>query len=205
MVGNDVQKTTRAGTNPPWWFGPSPLIAGEDRDAYAMFYDRVWVGTQRLSGKIDKGDIFMQIWMMDIADLTWDVCRYRRAKSDFISAALQELVRKMLHPSLGADAADLVRQWANRDADADEKIAEVLAEEHLSVETLTASVLVDRLPMIERMDRLIAGAEARRNAAFRELERHRANLARLLRDTSDDVIDAQCEDVPALAAKEKNS
>jgi hypothetical protein len=54
---------------------------------------------------------------------------------------------------------------------------------------------VDELESIERLDRLIASADARRNTAFRELERHRANLARALRDASNDVVDAEFEDV----------
>ena len=42
---------------------------------------------------------------------------------------------------------------------------------------------------------MIMNAEARRNAALRELERHRETLARALRQTSDNVAEADYEDV----------
>jgi hypothetical protein len=44
---------------------------------------------------------------------------------------------------------------------------------------------------------MIMNTEARRNAALREVDRHRLVLAQALRQASDDVIEAEFEDVPA--------
>jgi len=44
---------------------------------------------------------------------------------------------------------------------------------------------------IERLDRMIMGAEARRNVALRELERHRAGFAAMLRRATDEITDAE--------------
>jgi hypothetical protein len=49
---------------------------------------------------------------------------------------------------------------------------------------------------------MIMNAEARRNAALREIERHRASIAEALRRVTDDIVDAEFEDVaPALLKK----
>jgi hypothetical protein len=42
---------------------------------------------------------------------------------------------------------------------------------------------------------LIASAEARRNAALRELERHRSAFAEMLRRATNEVVDAEFENV----------
>jgi hypothetical protein len=47
------------------------------------------------------------------------------------------------------------------------------------------------------MDRLIMNAELRRNAALHEIERHRASFGQALRRASNDVVDAQFEQIQA--------
>ena len=49
---------------------------------------------------------------------------------------------------------------------------------------------------------MVMGAEARRNAALREIERHRASIAEALRRATDDVVEAVFEDV---APEESNA
>ena len=44
---------------------------------------------------------------------------------------------------------------------------------------------------------MIMNAELRRNAALREVERHRSSLAEVLRQASDEAIEVEFEDVPA--------
>jgi hypothetical protein len=51
-----------------------------------------------------------------------------------------------------------------------------------------------RIDTFEQIDRMAMAAEARRNSALRELERHRASLAQALRQASDDVIEAEYQD-----------
>jgi len=48
---------------------------------------------------------------------------------------------------------------------------------------------------VERIDRMVMNAEARRNSALREIERHRSCMAEALRRATDDVVDAEFEDV----------
>jgi hypothetical protein len=54
---------------------------------------------------------------------------------------------------------------------------------------LMAQALVERLEDVERIDRLIASADARRNRALSEIDRRRDAFTRRLRAAAQDVID----------------
>jgi hypothetical protein len=63
------------------------------------------------------------------------------------------------------------------------------------VDDVAAEAFFDKISDFEQIDRMVMNAEARRNAALRELERHRATLAQALRQAGDDVIEADFEDI----------
>ncbi len=174
-----------------WLFGAAPVIRGEDRAAYSECYARI-------SGAVKCQDFIMEILVNDCVNLTWDTIRYRRAKANFLSVALYDAIRREFN-----DGAAVAEKWARQDPHDIEDIEKALAKIGLSIDALLARVHVDELETIERLDRLIASADARRNAAFRELERHHANLARALRDASNDVVDAEFEDVKAQPSVRK--
>ena len=59
------------------------------------------------------------------------------------------------------------------------------------------SELILRIETVERVARMVAGAEARRNVALREIDRHRATpLAAALRQAADEVLDAEFKEIP---------
>jgi hypothetical protein len=60
--------------------------------------------------------------------------------------------------------------------------------------------LVVKLDEIERIDRMIASSEARRNNALREIDRHRATLGAALRAAVDEAEDAEFTNVETGAA-----
>jgi hypothetical protein len=62
-----------------------------------------------------------------------------------------------------------------------------------SVDGAYARALAFRLDEVERIDRMVASAEARRNGVLREIERHRATLGHELRRLTGDAEDAEFE------------
>jgi hypothetical protein len=60
---------------------------------------------------------------------------------------------------------------------------------------VTAKTLESKLDSFERLDRMLASAEARRNNALREIDRHRAALGAAMRQAVDEVQDAEFRDV----------
>lgn len=127
-------------------FGPPALIKRENKALYHEFLAKV-------SRAVNPKEFLEEIWVRDIADLTWEAQRMRRFKARLVS---KQLTIK--------DLSDI------------------------------GSVL-EAIDAVERIDRMIMNAEARRNVALREIERHRASIAGALRRVTDDVVDAEFEDV----------
>jgi hypothetical protein len=62
--------------------------------------------------------------------------------------------------------------------------------------------LAYKFNQLTHIERMIMNSEARRNAAVHEVHLHRSSLAQALRQASDDVIEAEFEDVQHRAQNE---
>jgi hypothetical protein len=94
-----------------------------------------------------------------------------------------------------AKADALVKRFVARDAAAIEEVERTLHAAGLSMDSVMARSVVADLGSFERIEGLIASAEARRNAALRELERYRSAFAEVLRRATDEVVDGEFENV----------
>ena len=96
-----------------------------------------------------------------------------------------------------AAAHEMATKWAAGDT---ERVESILEQAGLTMEHVVAETWAERQEEMERLDRMIASAEERRNTMLREIERHRAVLASRLRCATD-AIEAEFEDAPpGLAA-----
>jgi hypothetical protein len=219
-------KRTIQRSKKPLFFGPPPLIAGEDPAAYDDLLER-------FTAAIKPTDVLEEMWMRDSVDLTWETQRLRHLKAALLKWIMLEKLSFILEPvelessdeeleaessdeELEAESSDeeppaheledessdyelsteeLAERWAARDPQAIEEVNEQLASKGLTVEDVTARALSAEIENFERIDRMVMNAEARRIAALRELERHRMTLAQALRQASDNVVDADFEDV----------
>ena len=80
----------------------------------------------------------------------------------------------------------------------------MLASADLTMDAVMAETLALELDRVERIDRMIMSAEARRNAVLREVDRHRASVAQALRRAVN-VEDAQFEEVGAKHIADRNA
>jgi hypothetical protein len=237
-------KRTTQRSKKPLFFGPPPLIAGEDPAAYDDLLER-------FTAAIKPTDVLEEMWMRDSVDLTWETQRLRRVKAALLKWIMLEKLSLILEPvalessddeleaessddepedessdeELEAESSDeeppadeledessdyelsteeLAERWAARDPQAIEEVNEQLASKGLTVEDVTAQALSAEIENFERIDRMVMNAEARRNAALRELERHRMTLAQALRQASDNVVDADFEDVAPVRRRLKD-
>jgi len=176
----------REATLPPVPFGPAPLIEGEDAGAY----DELLL---RISAAVRPHDIFEEIWVRDIVDLVWEAFRLRRLKACVMTAGARFALEQRLSPLVGREQADgLARSWAARKPGASAEVEEHLATAGIGLDDIAAHGLCMKLDFIERIERMIMAAEARRNAALREIDRHRATLGRQLRQA---VLEAEAREV----------
>jgi hypothetical protein len=98
-------------------------------------------------------------------------------------------------------AKDLVLGYVRHEPDAVALVDQHLAGAGTSMDTLQAEALAEKLDDIERIDRLTAVAEGRRNASLREIDRRRAVLGETLRRTVQEVEDAEFEVIETTPAK----
>jgi hypothetical protein len=178
------------GRLPPVPFGPAPLIEGEDAGAYDELLLRV-------SAAVRPADIFEEIWVRDIVDLVWEAFRLRRLEACMMTAGARKALAQNLAPLVGwAQADGLARSWAARKPGAIGAVEEHLVTAGVGLEGIVAQGLCHQLGNVERVDRMIMAAEARRNAALREIDRHRTTLGERLRQA---VLEAEAEEVAAAA------
>jgi hypothetical protein len=156
-------------------FGPPPLFDGED----TKIYDELLTG---ISTAVRPADIFEDIWVRDLVDVTFDVFRLRRLKANLMTTNAYKGLTETLAPLLGRlQAETLAEGWAARKPDVVEEVKKTLTSAGLSTDSILAQTFSVKLDDIERIEHMIAHAEARRNATLREIDRHRETLGQKLR------------------------
>jgi hypothetical protein len=177
----------------PDFFGAPPLIQGENPADYQALLKRVSVAVR-------PRDFLDEIWVRDIVDLYWEMLRLRRLKAGLLNASMGDGLRTVLgslrstgSSSLTTEA--LVQSWLNGSPDSRKKVEQSLAAAGFSMDVVVAAALSKKLDEFERIDLMITSAEARRNNALREIDRHRATLGVALRAAVDDAEDAEFTDV----------
>ena len=170
--------------------GSPPLIEGEDGAAYHLLHGRI-------AAAVKPKDIIEEFWMRDIADLSWEVLRLRRIKARLLTSRVAAQIRAYLESPCGASQAQkLAAEWEVAEPRASARVDDLLATAcGRSVESITADVFLAMSEHLERIERMTTNAEARRNNALREIERRRSSVAQALRRASEEVVEAEFEDV----------
>ena len=166
-------------------FGSAPLIEGEDGEAY----DNLLTG---ISSTVKPADILEEIWVRDIVDLVWEGFRLRRLKVNLMTATAHKGLKEAITPLVGwSEADDLAKAWAARKPSALKRVDKILASAGMTMDAVMAQTLSLKLDDIERIERMIAMAEARRHVILHEIEWHREMLSQTLRRAVQQVEDGQ--------------
>jgi hypothetical protein len=175
--------------------GHRPLFAGEDAAAYDSLLGR-------MSDVVKPADVLEEIWLQDVVDLSWEVAKLRRMKAELLSSSAHRGLRKVLDALLGwKESQDLTARWAGKDPDAVKLVAKSLAGAGMTMDTVMAQTLAASINEVERIDRLTAAAELRRNVMLHEIADYRAVFAAHLRRATSGIEDAEFKVVlprPAL-------
>jgi hypothetical protein len=189
-----------ASRSPTKWnfFGPPPLLDGEDPAAYDELLARV-------SGAVKPSDILEEIWVRDVVDLVWEALRLRRLKAELLAVNAYKGLEEVLEPlSDFIQAQALARTWACNNPDGIEEVEKLLTSAGLSMDAVMAQTLALNLDQVEKIDRMIMSAEARRNAVLREVHRHRASVAQALRQVAN-LEDAQFTEIAPKQSMEQKA
>jgi hypothetical protein len=114
-------------------------------------------------------------------------------------------MESILNKAQARRAEELVQEYVRCEPDALMLIHELFTRAGVSMDTFMAEALADELDNIERIDRLTAIAESRRNASLREIDRRRPVLGETLRRSVQEVEEAEFEMIEAMPAKGKDA
>jgi hypothetical protein len=96
-------------------------------------------------------------------------------------------IHTVLDDARADKAKELVQEYVQGERDAVTLVNELLTDAGVSIDTFMANALREKIDVIERFDRLATVAESRRNAALREIDRHRAVLGKTLRRSVQEI------------------
>ncbi|GEP07718.1 HNH endonuclease [Methylobacterium oxalidis] len=169
---------------------PSPL-PDEEPDAYGRLLTAVGVS-------VEPRDTIEWLWVKDVVDLLWEAQRLRRLRTAMLRTArrrglsdLLDAYREPAGDTFGYDRSELVHGWSSGEPEAVREVAALLAKHGLTDEAISAQALSSKLDDLDRIERMIANADGRRNGVLREIERRRSALGSRLRAASDQIIDGE--------------
>ena len=175
---------------------PAPLLLGEALEDYFRT-------ARHIVAVIQPKDAIEDFLTRDVIDLDWENRRLRRAKAGLLRASASKGVRR-IHSTIDTPTVALVlddtsdhfaHEWASGKASTRKEFAEMLKKAELTMDDVMAEALAEVIDAVERFDRMLASAEARRNNALREIERHREARGATMRLALDDVQDAEFQEV----------
>jgi hypothetical protein len=102
-------------------------------------------------------------------------------------------------------AKELVQEYVRREPDAVTLVHELLTAAGESMDRFMAYALVQKLDDNERIDRLIATAESRRDASLREIERRRAVVGETLRRSVQEIEDGEFKEIETTPGQGKSA
>jgi len=178
---------------------PAPrLLVTESRDEFDRLRDA-------LDDEIKPRGIIEQMFVADIAELHWEILRLRRCKAAIIKsefrAALADLLQRLLRKpgdpqegdwiySTSAEAENLAKEWFTEKA-AKKQVSELLGQFHLDDSAIEAEAIRKSAADLEKIDRMLASLESRRNRALGHIAEYREVFPRQLRESSDRIIDGK--------------
>ena len=179
---------------------PAPLLPGEQEAEYATLIARIVAVAQ-------PRDAIEDLLTRDVIDLTWEIFRLRRVKAGILKASINTGIERVLDdlghgPEISFDYTEkLAKKWAAGAKTARKEVQAALDKAGLTTDEVTAKTLESKLDSFERLDRMLASAEARRNNALREIDRHREALGGAVRHAIDEVQEAEFHVVETGAAE----
>ncbi|WP_336489397.1 HNH endonuclease [Methylobacterium nigriterrae] len=179
-------------------FDERPLLPDEDPGPYDTLLST-------FVQQVRPADVIEAIWVKDIVDLIWETKRLRRWRRQILGQARLEAATKLALPVIEAqnrntfradfehrrEAEALALGWLEHDNAEAARMEQLLRARGLTAADVDAQAFQVKLPDLERIERMIASADHRRDALLREIERKRASLSQHVRAAAADVIDAE--------------
>jgi hypothetical protein len=176
-------------------FGNPPLLSTEDPQIY-------WGLLSRVAQDIGPKHAIEWIWVKDIVDLSWEIRRLRPFKALLIEQIRSERISKIQYDwgyvkipsSIFPEQEEY--KWSQEEY---ERQLKKRKSPKLNTERDSAMAFLGTIESYEKVDKLLASAELRRNILLREIQFYREGLAHLLQEASNKIIEAECKETAEAA------
>ena len=161
-----------------------------------MLYNKLLT---QVTAAVAPTDVIEEFWVRDVVELLWEAMRLRRLKASLLCSDPPRCgLDQVLAPILRyAERDELVKAWYAREEDALNEVQELLDSAGLTMDSVMSQTLSKKMNDVERIDRMLASAEARRHIVLREVDRRRAAVAARLQTAAKDIEDAEFSEVSA--------
>ncbi|HEY6619407.1 MAG TPA: hypothetical protein VIY68_07675 [Steroidobacteraceae bacterium] len=167
----------------------APLLITESADDFADMSDA-------LNEEIRPRGIIEQLYIADVAHLSWEILRIWRCKAIMINMEYKKAIKAILQrlavrgSEIHNDAEDLSYRWFV-DEDARKTVLDFLKEFQLDESAIEAEAIGQGAVDLDLLDRLLASLQSRRDRTLRCIGEYRGSLAKRLRASSDRIIDGK--------------
>jgi hypothetical protein len=182
-------------------FGKPPVLRTESLEAYE--YMRLEIARQ-----IRPMQMIEWAWVIDLANLIWEIRRYRSAIKMILDAAFKPALKSVLHSMSDIPLIESLEASDKRESFADKwygsateraEVSATLAKYDLDTDAVAAHAFVVRQTQIQALETLIERAELRRDRILREISFYRETLTEGLDPLTRKLIDASPNDVSRIA------
>jgi hypothetical protein len=179
-------------------FGKPPILSTESAQAFHSLLSR-FAGSLQPMDEIE----WFAVWNYTVK--TWELLRHYRIRAGIVDMARNEAIYSILEwignkPGFESDASkmgSLADGLFNRPGKARDDLLSLLGTYGIDEDAITAEAVILRLHELEAVDRLIALAEAGRNAILRETLFYRQEFATRFREVPG-ALDLQAQEMPLV-------
>ena len=182
-------------------FGPPPVLRSETTQSYDEIMTRLMEG-------FAPRNFIQQIYIKELADCTWEMARYTRHKTLTMEARFQQRLEfQTQRQRVAAQSKDTFAKGpagqAREAATTPDEVLDGLVKEIDDIllkpvaELAHVCALEVALVKLERVNKLLNAARARRNNILEQIEAYKAGLGQRLRRISDKIIATESAAVAA--------
>ena len=182
-------------------FGPPPVLRSETTQSYDEIMTRLMEG-------FAPRNFIQQIYIKELADCTWEMARYTRHKTLIMEARFQQRLEfqrqrqraaAQSKDTLAKGPAGQAREAATTPDDVLDGLVKEIDDILLkpAAELGHVRALEVALVKLERINKLLNAARARRNNILEQIEAYKAGLGQRLRQISDKIIATESTAVAA--------
>jgi hypothetical protein len=177
----------------------SAVLRTESKDGFAKLLEA-------LNQEVKPTSLIERMFVRDVANLLWEIMRLRRIKAGIINNAFQPALKQILQqiqfeptslpsPTLRAASDRLAYDWLFSQESKD-RVSSLLQEAGLDEFAVEAEAFRMTIDDIEKVDRALAFAEARRDKSLRMIAECKESLSARIQQSAERVLAA--DNAPSL-------